>query len=152
MANNQNLKPFTSEQSREEAVRNGRKGGKKSGQVRAAKKRQHESWKELGEMFLPMATKKGELTEIETLSDLTKKDANITVEETIFFALLQRAMRGDIAAINQLFAMTGWNMSKPDDDGNDNETETSNGLIKALNDKAVEVWGDADVENETHDE
>lgn len=151
MANNQNLKPFTSQQSREEAVRNGRKGGKASAKARAAKRRQHESWKELGEMFLPMATKKGDLTEIETLSDLTKKGANITVEETIFFALLQRAMRGDIAAINQLFSMTGWNMSKPDSE-NGNETETSNGLIEALNEKAVEVWGDADVENETHDE
>ena len=38
MANEQNLKPFTSEQSREEAVKNGSKGGTKSGQVRAEKK------------------------------------------------------------------------------------------------------------------
>ena len=34
MANEQNLKPFTSEQSREEAVRNGRKGGIASGEAR----------------------------------------------------------------------------------------------------------------------
>lgn len=34
MANNENLKPFDSNQSREEAKKNGRKGGKKSGQVR----------------------------------------------------------------------------------------------------------------------
>ena len=34
MANEQNLKPFTSEQSREEAVKNGRKGGVASGEAR----------------------------------------------------------------------------------------------------------------------
>lgn len=34
MANNENLKPFDSNQNREEAKKNGRKGGKKSGQVR----------------------------------------------------------------------------------------------------------------------
>lgn len=34
----ENLKPFTSNQSREEAVKNGRKGGIKSGEVRRARK------------------------------------------------------------------------------------------------------------------
>ncbi|MBQ2086152.1 MAG: hypothetical protein II464_07785 [Oscillospiraceae bacterium] len=38
MANVQNLKPFTSDQSHEEAVKNGRKGGKKSGEVRKERK------------------------------------------------------------------------------------------------------------------
>ena len=38
MANEQNLTPFTSEQSREEAVENGRKGGIASGQARREKK------------------------------------------------------------------------------------------------------------------
>lgn len=34
MANEQNLKPFTSDQSREEAAKNGALGGKRSGEVR----------------------------------------------------------------------------------------------------------------------
>ena len=38
MANEKNLTPFTSEQSREEAVENGRKGGIASGQSRREKK------------------------------------------------------------------------------------------------------------------
>jgi hypothetical protein len=38
MANEQNLKPFTSEQNREEAVKNGRKGGKASGQAKRERK------------------------------------------------------------------------------------------------------------------
>ena len=37
MANEQNLVPFTSDQNREEAVRNGRKGGKASGKARREK-------------------------------------------------------------------------------------------------------------------
>lgn len=37
MANEQNLKPFTSEQSREEAVKNGQKGGIASGKSRNLK-------------------------------------------------------------------------------------------------------------------
>lgn len=38
MANEQNLKPFTSNQSHEEAVKNGRKGGIASGEARREKK------------------------------------------------------------------------------------------------------------------
>ncbi len=38
MANEQNLKPFTSEQSREEAKKNGRKGGIASGEARRKRK------------------------------------------------------------------------------------------------------------------
>lgn len=38
MANEQNLKPFTSMQSREEAVKNGKKGGQNSGKSRRDKK------------------------------------------------------------------------------------------------------------------
>ena len=38
MANEQNLKPFTSDQSREEAKKNGRKGGIRSGEVKRENK------------------------------------------------------------------------------------------------------------------
>lgn len=38
MANEQNLTPFTNNQSREEAVKNGRKGGKASGKARRERK------------------------------------------------------------------------------------------------------------------
>ena len=38
MANEQNLRPFTSDQSREEAVKNGRKGGKRSGELKRKRK------------------------------------------------------------------------------------------------------------------
>ena len=48
MANEQNLKPFTSEQSREEAVRNGRKGGIASGEA----KRERANLKKQLQVFL----------------------------------------------------------------------------------------------------
>lgn len=38
MANEQNLRPFTSDQSHEEAVKNGRKGGRASGRSKRARK------------------------------------------------------------------------------------------------------------------
>lgn len=50
MANNQNLIPFTSDQSREEAKKNGAKGGIKSGEV----KRQRKAMKEQMEMLLAL--------------------------------------------------------------------------------------------------
>ena len=43
MANEKNLKPFTSEQSRDAAKRNGAKGGKKSGEAKRQKKMLQES-------------------------------------------------------------------------------------------------------------
>ena len=50
MANEQNLIPFTSNQSREEAKKNGAKGGQKSGEVR----RQRKAMKEQMEMLLAL--------------------------------------------------------------------------------------------------
>ena len=50
MANEQNLVHFTSEQSREEAVKNGSKGGIKSGEVR----RQRKAMKEQMDMLLSL--------------------------------------------------------------------------------------------------
>lgn len=50
MANEQNLIPFTSEQSREEAKKNGAKGGIKSGEVR----RQRKAMKEQMDMLLSL--------------------------------------------------------------------------------------------------
>lgn len=47
MANEENLKPFTSEQNREEAAKNGRKGGKASGVARRKRKAMREAFEEL---------------------------------------------------------------------------------------------------------
>lgn len=72
MANNENLKPFDSNQSREEAKKNGRKGGIKSGVVRRARK-----------------------TLKEELLLLLESD---NTQNKISLALIQKALKGNIKA------------------------------------------------------
>lgn len=75
-----NLKPFTSDQSREKAVRNGRKGGKASGASRRALK-----------------------TFKEVLCDgLTKEE-----QEVMMKALKRNAMRGNLPSMEFLLKMMG---------------------------------------------
>lgn len=80
--NNENLKPFTSEQNREEAKKNGRKGGKKSGEVRRAKK----TMRELLDYLLEK-----EIT--------NKKGEKATTKEAILVAAIKKAIAGDIKAL-----------------------------------------------------
>ena len=115
------------------------KGGKASGRKRAENKRRYENWKALGDMFLPMALKKGKLTDINSISDLNKPDANITAEERIFFSLLANAMNGDVNSIKTLFELTQWN--KTSESGNDDGNNEVNAFIEALNGKA-DIWDD----------
>ncbi len=72
MANNENLKPFDSNQSREEAKKNGRKGGIKSGEVRRARKTLRE------ELLLLLESG--------------------NTQNKISLALIQKALKGDIKA------------------------------------------------------
>lgn len=58
MANEQNLIPFTSNQSREEAKRNGTKGGKKSGEVRRQRKAMKDTMQMLLNLELPDCKRK----------------------------------------------------------------------------------------------
>lgn len=81
MANKQNLKPFTSDQSREEATKNGRKGGIASGEAR----RRSKSFKEAAEYVLNQ------------LVDRKDKNGNvldkITGYEAILLGQLDEAIR-----------------------------------------------------------
>lgn len=77
MGNEKNLKPFTSAQSREEAVKNGRKGGKASGVSRsfrsAVKKRVREHPELIAEIIdslIEMATEEHDLKAMELLIEL----------------------------------------------------------------------------------
>lgn len=117
------------------------KGGKASGRKRAENKRRYENWKALGDMFLPMALKKGKLTDINSISDSNKPDANITAEERIFFSLLANAMNGDVNSIKTLFELTQWN--KTSESGNADGNNEVNAFIEALNGKA-DIWDDED--------
>lgn len=141
MANEKNLIPFgdNSKLTKSEQRKIQSKGGKASGRKRAENKRRYENWKALGDMFLPMALKKGKLTDINSISDLNKPDANITAEERIFFSLLANAMNGDVNSIKTLFELTQWN--KTSESGNADGNNEVNAFIEALNGKA-DIWDD----------
>lgn len=141
MANEKNLIPFgdNSKLTESEQREIQSKGGKASGRKRAENKRRYENWKALGDMFLPMALKKGKLTDINSISDLNSPNANITAEERIFFSLLANAMNGDVNSIKTLFELTQWN--KTSESGNADGNNEVNAFIEALNGKA-DIWDD----------
>lgn len=81
MANNENLRPFTSEQSHEEAVQNGRKGGKASGAARRNKKMLRDC------------------LEILLEKEITDKSGNtMTGAEAMAAKVFQQALKGDLKA------------------------------------------------------
>lgn len=81
MANNQNLKPFDSNQSREEAKKNGRLGGIKSGEAKRAKK----TMKEMLDYLLEK--------EIEN-----KKGEKASTLEAISVSMIRQALNGNVKA------------------------------------------------------
>lgn len=101
MSNEKNLVPFTSEQSREEAVKNGSKGGKKSGEVRRRKK----SMKQVMEILLAMKTENSD--DLQLLHnagiDISELDEDMINNLLIVnVALLKKAKEGDVASIKEL--------------------------------------------------
>ena len=100
MANEQNLKPFTSDQSRAEAVKNGTKGGIASGIARAKKR----TMREIAEMVghLPVTDPKmlAKLREAGFTDPITNDDA-------AFFGLIRKAQTGDPSAMKLLAEMRG---------------------------------------------
>lgn len=98
MANNENLVPFTSNQSREEAVRNGKKGGIKSGEARRRKAALRDTMNRLLTMKV----------EVEELSDVLRADGgDSTYEEVITMAMIQQAMLGDVKAYKAIMQVVG---------------------------------------------
>lgn len=88
----------------EERAECGRKGGIKSGEAKRKKKQ----FKETLECFLDMPLKKGKRTDIEEVQNFAGlKGKNITVQEAMGIALMQRALQGDKAAIELVIAITG---------------------------------------------
>lgn len=101
MANEQNLRPFTSEQNREEAVKNGHKGGIASGKAR----RQRKTLAQIGDMI-------GGLNIKSEKNRAILRDAGITDEDMIndvgmMFRLNLKAQQGDTKAIELLSKLRG---------------------------------------------
>lgn len=104
MANEQNLDHFTSEQSREEAVKNGRKGGVASAQARREKK----AMKKTLETLLAMPLKNGRSADIDTVKSIAALNGkNITVQEAILLAQIKKAVKGDTKAAEYIRDTSG---------------------------------------------
>ena len=96
----ENLVPFTSDQSREKAVANGRKGGIASGEA----KRKKRTMREVAEMVATMELKDPKM--LAALHAAGFEDP-ITNEDAAFFGLIRKAQTGDPAAMKLLAEMRG---------------------------------------------
>lgn len=101
MANEQNLRPFTSDQNREEAVKNGRKGGVASGKAR----RQRKTLAQIGDMIGGLAVNSEKNREIMRQAGISDEDMVRDVEA--MFRLSIKASSGDTKAIELLAKLRG---------------------------------------------
>lgn len=109
MAGVENLKPI---QSTEEARERGRKGGIASGKARREKR----MMKETIESLLTMSMKSGKGTNIEDIKNFADiKGKNISVQDAILIAQLQKALKGDTRAAEYIRDTIG---QKPTDNMN----------------------------------
>lgn len=92
MAGEDNLKPV---QSKEEARERGRLGGIASGKARREKKAMRDTLEEL----LTMSLKNGKPTSVEKIKSIAAiKGKNISVQEAVMLAQVQKALKGDVRA------------------------------------------------------
>lgn len=109
MANEKNLIPFTSDQSREEAKKNGRKGGIKSGEVRRQRKAMKEQMELLLSLPFNLTDSKGNAV-VDTLEFLGIDKEEIDNQMAMNIALWQTAInsnnRQQVQAIKEIRDIT----------------------------------------------
>lgn len=103
MANEENLVPFTSDQDREEAKKNGKKGGVASGKVRREKKRM----KELCDLVL-----NNKIQDEKTIEGLKQRFPEMNTDDVTFELMLilkqyEKAKDGDAKAFELLRDTSG---------------------------------------------
>ena len=120
MAGKDNLRTPTTE----EARRIGRKGGIASGKARRERKALNDT---LNELF-SMPLKDGTVNDLESIQSLASmKGKNITVQEAVVLAQIQKALKGDQRAARLLFELLCNNVT-----GTTGQTESHNALIEAI--------------------
>lgn len=111
--NPQNLIPVRTE---EEARRKGQAGGKRSGEVRRARR----EWKETLEIILRMTMKNGKVTDLSKMKDLSKEaleKANLTINDKINIRMINEAMKGNVKAYELIRDQIGEKPSDVQPDG-----------------------------------
>ena len=132
MANEYNLVPFTSDQSREEAARNGRKGGIKSGEARRKKAALRDTMNRLLTMKV----------QVEGLSDVLEAEGvESTYEDVISMAMIEKAALGDVKAYNAIKATVGQT------DKSDTDLAEQEAKIQLMNAQAEKAAPKVDDEN-----
>lgn len=119
MPNEQNLIPFTSEQSREEAKKNGALGGVASGVSRRRKR----SLKEAADLYLslPPADKR----RWNKISKQGVDPEEIDNQMAMIIGLTERAIKGDAKAAKVIIDLLG-------DGENEREQDRENNLLEAI--------------------
>lgn len=108
------------EMSPEELSEAGRKGGIASGEAKRRKKAMRESLNAL----LTMPLQSGKFADLDSIKNFAAlKGKNITVEQAMLVAQIQKALRGDTAALQFLRDTSG---QKPEDNVNMTATVTEN--------------------------
>lgn len=103
MANEQNLIPFTSDQNREEAKKNGRKGGIASGAARRAKREARETAKRVLDFKPDLPPQM-----LDTMRRMgLRKNVTPDMRYIATLAIMQKAMKGDMACYKFLIEMAG---------------------------------------------
>lgn len=142
MPNLKNLVPFTSDQSREEAKKNGAAGGRASGESRRRKRSMREALDELLELPL----RKGVIKELQSLADLAGPNGkinllngkvNVTVEQAVLLAQILQAINGNTKAATFLRDTAGQKILKDADEQTEYEDD---GFTEAIKNSAKDVW------------
>lgn len=134
-----NLNVYTSDQDREQASINGRKGGLARQAQRRAKEREREEW----QTILSLALNEGDAEEITSLADAGSK--NLTISMAMKVKMVSKALKGDIKAYEAIMRFAG---ADEIDIATQTEVSVDNSFIDALNAKAVEIWNETAEEKE----
>lgn len=118
MANEQNLIPFTSDQSREEAERNGRKGGVASGAARRRKR----ALREAADLYLSMPVRDGRKRNALLRDGLDPDD--VDNQMAVIVGLTKAAQLGEAKAAKLLFELI--------DEGSAGDPSAKNNLLEAI--------------------
>lgn len=133
IANNENLlrpEDLTPEQRRENAI----KASKASHVKRGARKAWADEMREI--MTMPLANKRiSEIEDIASMRDV--KGKNVTVQSVILVALTQKAMKGDVKAIDLIMRILE---QDPALTRNMAYEEADDGFIDALKGTVSDVW------------
>jgi len=136
VANEQNLVPFTTNQSREEAVKNGRKGGKASGRAR----RRKADFRKTLNLLLT-----AEIDNEEWKPVLESLGVECTLESALLMAQIKEAMQGNTKAAYFVAQYAGQNAQT---DADDKEQQRRTERMEADTEKIRRSSGNAENEDE----